>query len=377
MTKRRNVTKRTSLVLCLAFFVWGCHYLWLYSDSKLPLVVQELDFGLDRVDSTSFHVGPPKDIACKKDCQEVKDLLKNWTGKPKGAIYIVTTRGRKRFVARLLHQIKRHMPVQYPVILLYTDHWPNKEMRALRECANSSEIFFQQVYLEIPAFLQRAIPNATACNRFGNGRFGMYTRYKSLQVYDEPILQGFDYLLRLSDESQFTGDQSYDIFEYMQSHNISYGYRGVEFEKKVCTLGLWESTRDYVISNKIAPTFFFQWPLRRSFYNNFEITPTSIFRTTEYRALMTYYDLLGGIFYNRWGDGAMKTLAVTLFVPRSQLHHFGNIPYAHEMYAPETLTGFERVEGADLVENYLDPNLKEVDGSTLQVCDEFWDKPEG
>ena len=60
-------------------------------------------------------------------------------------------------------------------------------------------------------------------------------------------------------------------------------------------------------------------PLPRS---NHEIADLRFWRSPQYQAFFEYLDLKGGIYYERWGDAPIHSIAVTLFLERSRLHHF-------------------------------------------------------
>ncbi|ELT88753.1 hypothetical protein CAPTEDRAFT_188871 [Capitella teleta] len=328
------------------------------TESGLESEFRSEQYGLDPVDPANFTVKSRPKIPCMGDCITVQGLLKDWPeAKPKGAYYVlIPSMKRMKFVLRIFRQIRSNLLGLYPVIVLCMTSTCPKSFP--RDSANGTDrLFYQRVQQEAPSFLRRPIPRNTSCNKFEQMYHREMNRFQSLRIYDEPILSQFEYLLRLNDVSEIPRPVSFDIFKFTKTHNITYGYRGIEFEKKVCTRGLWEASRDYLLKNDIDPQFFSQWPPRRSFYNNFEISKSSLWLSQEYKALLTYFDRLGGIFYHRWGDGAMRTIAVSMFVPRSQVHHFGNVPYRHGEYLPEVSPGFDKVEGSDYVEDFLDPNL--------------------
>ena len=45
----------------------------------------------------------------------------------------------------------------------------------------------------------------------------------------------------------------------------------------------------------------------------------------EYQEFIEYIDHLGGIYYRRWGDAPIKTIAVSMFVPRNNTHKYADI----------------------------------------------------
>ena len=66
------------------------------------------------------------------------------------------------------------------------------------------------------------------------------------------------------------------------------------------------------------------------FYANFEISNISIWRSCAYRNYVDYIDRLGGIYYGRWGDSPIKSLALSLFIPWTEIHEFKDIGYEHQ-----------------------------------------------
>ena len=42
-------------------------------------------------------------------------------------------------------------------------------------------------------------------------------------------------------------------------------------------------------------------------------------------------DKLGGIYYYRWGDAPIKTIGVSLFMRKGNLHWFKDINYTHKV----------------------------------------------
>lgn len=84
--------------------------------------------------------------------------------------------------------------------------------------------------------------------------------------------------------------------------------------------GLWSAVNDYAQRRAIRPKF--RWAASHVFYNNFEVSDLAVWRSPEYRDYIDYIDKTGGIYYRRWGDAPIKTLAVTLFVPKDRIHQF-------------------------------------------------------
>ena len=85
----------------------------------------------------------------------------------------------------------------------------------------------------------------------------------------------------------------------------------------------------YIQNHSIADSYLASWPVARIFYNNFEISALSLWHSREYREFIAYIDRLGGIYYVRWGDAPIKSLAVAMLLPPSKWHQFIDISYQH------------------------------------------------
>jgi hypothetical protein len=96
-------------------------------------------------------------------------------------------------------------------------------------------------------------------------------------------------------------------------------------------------------------------------WSNFEIADMDFFRSKVYTEFFEHLDASGGFYYEvslfthfltsymnwaqRWGDAPVHSIAVSLFLPKSAIHFFDRIGYAHPlsnsltlMLAPAILT---------------------------------------
>merc|ERR1712130_249915 len=65
------------------------------------------------------------------------------------------------------------------------------------------------------------------------------------------------------------------------------------------------------------------------FWSNFEIADMDFWRSPAYEAYFEHLDKAGGFFYERWGDAPVHRIAASLFLNKSQVHHFDDIGYFH------------------------------------------------
>jgi len=68
------------------------------------------------------------------------------------------------------------------------------------------------------------------------------------------------------------------------------------------------------------------------FWSNFEIADMRFFRSKMYTDYFEYLDRTGGFFYERWGDAPVHSIAAAFFLPKEEIHFFGDIGYRHSPY---------------------------------------------
>lgn len=272
--------------------------------------------------------------SCDRDCWLVQcDLLPKWPkDKPKAFIYYIIQHLTIDKLIVSLEALDRYFnnKYQYPIVMFHENETTFDSDRRLILAKTKSKIFFQTVRFRVPDFLP---PNPRQRIMFCPMKTIGYKhmiRFQAKGIYEQPIIRGFDYVMRLDDDSLILRPIEYDVFEYMRLHRIQYGYYYSHKDSPMCVYGLWFIARAYIKMVNVRPTFFYKWPKFHIFYNNFEISKLSFWLSDDYQKYIEYIDRLGGIYYNRWGDAPIKTIAVSLFLPRNQTHHFNDIGYLHQ-----------------------------------------------
>ncbi|KAJ2355530.1 hypothetical protein IWW50_005467 [Coemansia erecta] len=163
-------------------------------------------------------------------------------------------------------------------------------------------------------------------------------RFQSGFVYKHPLLQGLDYYWRIEPDVHYYCDIDYDPFVYMRKNNLKYGWNIAPSEYEPTVRTLWNSTQEFMLKNPdmIPENSMIDWVrdsqgkyTRCHFWSNFEIVDLSFYRSREYEAYFNYLDRAGGFFYERWGDAPVHSIAVSMFLPKSQVHYFDDIGYYH------------------------------------------------
>jgi len=267
---------------------------------------------------------------CDNECSRFRRLFDAWPAdKPRGAIVLLLRRQSIPVFARSAKMLHTNFndAYRYPIIIFHeSDLDPEPERDRLRSsAADRSLLFFQRVVFDIPPFINRsAVPHRVCFKTVG---YRHMCRFHAITIYNEPILAGLRYVWRLDDDSYIFRPVGYDVFRFMLDRRIRYGYAAVRQDYGPCIVGLWPAADRYAKEHGLKQRF--RWPRGRMFWNNFEVSDMEMWRSEEYRDYVEYIDQLGGIYYRRWGDATIKTIAVTLFAFKNETHHFKDISYAH------------------------------------------------
>ncbi|WFD36859.1 hypothetical protein MCUN1_003749 [Malassezia cuniculi] len=170
-------------------------------------------------------------------------------------------------------------------------------------------------------------------------------RYQSGFFMHHPLLDNYDYYWRIEPNVRYFCNLKLgkDPFRVMRDEKKKYGWvlSLLEFPQTVRTL--WATTKNFVRDNpeianmngnmiKFVSDTGGQKYNFCHFWSNFEIADLHFMRSKEYTAYFNYLDQAGGFFYERWGDAPVHSIAVALFLDKSEVHYFDNIGYYHEPF---------------------------------------------
>ncbi|KAI5191369.1 alpha 1,2-mannosyltransferase [Nematocida sp. AWRm77] len=173
-------------------------------------------------------------------------------------------------------------------------------------------------------------------------------RFFSGFFYRHPLVQKYEYYWRVEPDTVLECDVEYDVFEFMKKNKKKYGFV-ITLHEYVSTIpSLWKSVKRFISDYNTTYKKGKLWALQESgnlhrfitdevfenynlchFWSNFEIGDFSFFRNPKYQMYFDYLDRTGGFFYERWGDAPVHSIAVSLFLKRSEVHFFDDIGYTH------------------------------------------------
>lgn len=269
-------------------------------------------------------------LSCDSECLLLRSELTQWPeNKPKAFIYYLTRHAR---LGQLLDSLSRldnyfNNKYQYPIIIFHELEPTILPDRLIIRSRSNSTIYFQTVNFTLPYFIPKNFTQQHCVSMLG---YRHMCRFHAKGIYDQPIIEGFEYAWRLDDDSKIRKPVFSDLFIIMQKNRYKYGYVRSVYDRPPCIRGLWETCQLYITNFSINTTFFREVRSGYCFSNNFEISQISFWLSDNYRKYIDYIDKTSGIYYNRWGDAPIKTIAVSMFVPKSQVYKFPNISYSHQ-----------------------------------------------
>jgi len=308
------------------------------SEANIPVLdIQSLKFSNSCEAQLNVHARSSterRNTSCDQECRRFRNVLLNWPpDKPKAAIYILAKgdRHQKLNYSLTLLYCNFLQAFDYPVIVFHETDSRDLLHRKVRKQHANIRLFFQEVQFDTPAHVNEALARykIIGCTRFPVSYRHM-CRFHAKGVYQQPILVGLDYTWRLDDDSQLLTSIKYDVFAFMKNHRLQYGYKIIYPDSRECTLCLWEAAKLYKKQRQIQSQYFDKWSEPHIFYNNFEISALSLWKSQQYQDYINYIDLLGGIYIHRWGDAPIKTIFVTLFLRKEDTHFFANFTYHHD-----------------------------------------------
>ena len=198
------------------------------------------------------------------------------------------------------------------------------------------ELLYQTIQFNLPEYppeilenIPEFYPHPTHGNgpiEWGHPGFTMGYRHMcrmfSGEVYKFPIVQEYEYYIRLDTDSFIHTPLGYDIFKWAKDNECWYGYiaPAVQQDNEKVVEGLSEFV------NSIYPN---EIPDRWMYYTNWELGKVDWFLTSEYITFYNMIDENGGIYTKRWGDAPIKFLGVNLFMPQKHIQPVQGFTYQH------------------------------------------------
>ena len=169
-------------------------------------------------------------------------------------------------------------------------------------------------------------------------------RWYSMKFYHHPLLEDIRYVWRLEPDVNLYCDINYDVFHFMKEYNKIYGFVVSIYNHPEAIRNLWGDTRNYardhpeylnfdgsygwIKDNVQKPNNFILCGYSTChFWSAFEIIDLNFLRSDVYEGYVKHLDSMKGFYFQFWGDGPVRSLALSLFVDKRQIHWFRDIGF--------------------------------------------------
>ena len=309
----------------------------------------------------------------------VKDFSENETKeekkKPRGGIVYLVSADRISILLESLNHLFVNFNDQfrYPIAIF---HYGDIDDQNLLERINSAlgytrteliTVIVVQGMREFPQSFDSALVKQGKLNVVFQHIYPNYNfmcAFFFLKLYTQPwILQNnISYYMRLDSDSFILSKIDYDLFEFMQRHNLAYAYRVRFSEHPCCSRYLTKFIRMYTRDENMeisSPEL--QWMKKYSwsdleevidqsdssavpmqqYYANMEIVHVESFRDDP--AVLRWEQAVwndtryhvNGLFVQRWGDSLLRFYTIHLFPQLAKrIHYLCDINYFHQRHFP-------------------------------------------
>lgn len=230
----------------------------------------------------------------------------------------------------------------YPVVI-FNDGLSEEHRRQIVS-ASANRIWFAYVddYLQVPDMLfkdpgRRAMLDEV---KWSLGYRGM-CRFRSGTIFLQPVLQKFQYAMTLDTDGYFPAEVASDPIAEMHAGGYVYTWSHLLPDLPGAVKHFWDYSLMYMRMKNIEPR---GTPILRQFVreedvqwtyqlymNDIEIVQMDWFRSDPYQDYFRYLDSMGGFWLHRWGDHAVRTIAVGMWLPQEKVYEM-DIPYGHQNY---------------------------------------------
>lgn len=252
---------------------------------------------------------------------------------------------------------------RYPVIIL---HEGDFDMKAQQEIITSirsscrSLITFVELDkgdFEVPDFIDKEkvqnIIDLKPVPYWRNMKYRLMCRW--WLVHMPKYAKGYDYIMRMDDDSIVEEPIKKDLFEWMDSKKLVYASNLIHIDCGMCCYGMQDFFKsmfpqrsefverlfvggeantqhihDFRSVISIASTVHgndkmpqlgekIKLPMPIMYYNNFHITRPSFWLREDVKRAIDAIDRNGSIFYYRWGDAPLQSILVALFTNENEI----------------------------------------------------------
>uniref|UniRef100_A0A7S4WH00 Nucleotide-diphospho-sugar transferase domain-containing protein n=1 Tax=Alexandrium monilatum TaxID=311494 RepID=A0A7S4WH00_9DINO len=166
------------------------------------------------------------------------------------------------------------------------------------------------------------------------------TRFHYKMVFEYLEERGYDWFMRLDDDSFILSCIEYDVFQFMEDNDHLYAWRLAQLEYRDFAKLLPEMAdahmrrigapmshemHSHYDGGQLSTASWDRW----TYYNNFMVTRISWWRSRGIQQWLEMVDTSGIAYLSRVGDAPIQTFTRMMFMSKKHVHHFQDWSYHH------------------------------------------------
>jgi hypothetical protein len=230
--------------------------------------------------------------------------------------------------------------LEYPVVVFHDGLSHANRVRIASVAGAENRVWFAYVenFSTVPEWIKKDDRWRRRLDdvRWSLGYRGM-CRFRSGPLFDEPVLSKFEYAMTLDTDGYLPDIVVDDPIKMLHDSQGIYGYSHILDDQPAAVEHFFDHVLMYVRDRDAAmlhtegmQSFMSEgkWNMRL-YMNDIEVVKLDWFRGGKYREFFNYLDAYGGWWLHRWGDHAVRTFAVGMWL--DQVIQLA-IPYGHQNY---------------------------------------------
>lgn len=207
-----------------------------------------------------------------------------------------------------------------------------------------------QQYWRIPEDIAPATANTNRSEWLGWPRFSLgyrhMIRWYTIGLWEYLERRGYDWVMRMDEDSRLLSPIPYNIFERMQGRDWTFGYRMVSYESGFDGERFHSFVRNYLLNHgpsrpkwllescgRVGPNATARiFSVRRcghlyGVYNNWFVSSVAFWRSPLVMRWLNHVDQAGVMYTRRYGDLLLQSVALQIFLSRDKVVMFDDFTY--------------------------------------------------
>jgi hypothetical protein len=245
---------------------------------------------------------------------------------------------KSNLVNRCLNSLYNFYLKRYPtdIVVFHEKNFSEYNKNFFKIRLPNTKVIFKEIQFSVPDSIKKDFNfkpkwiegywDSNKCISYG----GMCTFF-ARDIFNYLNEMEYEYYARLDDDSSILNPINYNIFEYMKTNDLIYGYLIKMLEAPHVVNGLF----DFIVNNLDEEEIinkeysFIDSNNLIYYYNNFEIIDIKKYLNKTKNIIEKIHES-GNIYYWRWGDAPIRTILISMMFDQSKIKKMTDIDYHHE-----------------------------------------------